>query len=332
LHLSNIWNREDELNGWKKIFQILRENASHIGFTLTCHTCRLQLDFIPSTSQNNESQIALRFGEWQIYENADMKLIENFLQNISIHTLSLQLIDINSKAFYETLANAIDQNETLEILELKGSGCSANFHRKKQVPVSEISERRSRNKVKRLLAFLSCRDNEHRRESHEEISHWQRVPRENKNQNYVSAVSFDTLCKHPPLCKQIQESSQHLQLKELQVTVRGDIEMRNIVLSMKSNLTVTQLKLSARILRENDVQLLVKAFCYNKKITHLSLNEIKISPTDVHKIFVALYDDKVLRVLDLSQCRIMFDRGWLKQEVETLALHNSHLKIMYENQ
>jgi hypothetical protein len=231
---------------------------------------------------------------------------------------------------------------TLEILEFKGSDCSAIFHRKWHSADSEnnivsssppqISIRPSRSKWKKCLALFNCRRGEHRRYSHEEIILPSVVPTQEDNRKDVRTEPFHALCKHPPLYKQIQEISQHLKLEELQVTIGARVEMTDVALSVKSNLTVTRLRIAKRPFTKNDIQMLVKALRNNITITHLDLNEIKISITDFRQISDVLYNDRTLRVLEVSQPIYHSDRKLFIQEIQNLELANPLLKVVYENQ
>ncbi len=77
--------------------------------------------------------------------------------------------------------------------------------------------------------------------------------------------------------------------------------------------------------------MLVEALHDNTTITHLNLNEIKISLTYFHQILDVLRDNRILRVLDVSQCVWNSDRNLFVQEVKALGLKNPFLKVVYEN-
>lgn len=207
------------------------------------------------------------------------------------------MISENFEASLQKLARAVDKNNTPEILELKGSNCSATFHRKRQIPDVEIDvvppipiqpiTRRRQNRFKRSLSLFSCHKHRHHHQLQQEIlPHSPSVaPTQIKDRKYVTKEPFYELCNHPSLYKEIQQCTQNLNLEELQVTVEARVEMRYIASRIKLNLTVTHLKICRRILTEDDIQMLLEALRINTKITHLNLNEINISLDDFHWIF-----------------------------------------------
>jgi hypothetical protein len=77
--------------------------------------------------------------------------------------------------------------------------------------------------------------------------------------------------------------------------------------------------------------MLVEALRENKTITHLNLNEIKISVDNFHQIFDVLRDDQTLRVLEVEHCISHSDRDRFIKEVKQLEIINPSLKIVYEN-
>ncbi len=327
LHILDVWESKDELDGCKHIFKILEINNSLVEFTLTCSTNQLRLDFDDSRS-----------AKCQIHQNTNVELFENFLQNFSIHTLSLESIYFDCEASVKRLIRAVEKNKNLKTLELKGSDCFAVFNRIDQIPESEkyvvpssssvqSSVRRSRSKLKRLFALFSCHKGEPDRHSHDETI----LPKQNDNSKKISPEPFYTLCNYPPLYKEIQEMTQNFKLQELEVTLEDHIEMTDIPLCMKSNLTVTRLRISKREVIGEDIQMLVEALRDNTTITHLNLNEIKISIDKFGQIFDVLRDDRTLRVLLVEQCISHFDRDSFIKKVKELKINNPSLKIVYEN-
>jgi hypothetical protein len=125
--------------------------------------------------------------------------------------------------------------------------------------------------------------------------------------------------------------TQNFKLQELEVTLEDHIEMTDIPLCMKSNLTVTRLRISKREVIGEDIQMLVEALRDNTTITHLNLNEIKISIDKFGQIFDVLRDDRTLRVLLVEQCISHFDRDSFIKKVKELKINNPSLKIVYEN-
>jgi hypothetical protein len=139
LHMLNVWESKDELVGCKTIFKILEKNNSLIEFTLTCSTNQLRLDFDDFNFHQNESLTISRSAKCQTHQITNVEFFENFLQNFSIHILSLKSIDFHCEASIQRLARAVDMNETLDTLELKGSDCSAIFHRENHIHDNENS-------------------------------------------------------------------------------------------------------------------------------------------------------------------------------------------------
>ncbi len=78
--------------------------------------------------------------------------------------------------------------------------------------------------------------------------------------------------------------------------------------------------------------MLVEGLRGNTTITHLNLNEMKISITDFRQIFGVLRDHRRLRVLEVSQCLFNSDHNQLTQEIKALELINPSLKVVHENQ
>jgi hypothetical protein len=226
----------------------------------------------------------------------------------------------------------MDKNETIETLELKGSDNSAIFHRKNHIPDTENSLVCSSHAQTSIDSFFSCLDGEHCHGSSEEIIPLSVVPTPEDNSKHSSIEPFYTLCNYPSFYKQMQEIAQSFKLEELQVTIGDHIEMTDIPLCMKWNLTVTQLRISRRILTVKDIEMLVEALHNNTTITHLSLNEINISINYFRDIFDVLRDDRTLRVLELSNCISHPDRDLFIKQIKTLELSNPSLKILYENQ
>jgi hypothetical protein len=231
----------------------------------------------------------------------------------------------------------------LETLKLNGPDCSAIFHRQEHIVDGEnngagsspaqISKRSSRSRFKRFLSLFSChRRGNYLHQSQEEIGFASGAPIQNYNRKSVSFEPFYGLCKYPSFYKQIQEITENFKLEELQVTIKGDKEMSEIALSMKSNSTVTELRMDRRTITENDTQMFVQGLRENTTITHLTLNEIKISTRHFRQIFNVLHDNRTLRVLDVSKCVENSYRDELAQEVKTLELENPYLKVVYENQ
>jgi hypothetical protein len=342
LYLLNVWERDDELNGCKKIFEMLHINAALTVVTLTCQTDRLRLSCVAECLLQNKSLRVLRLSKCKIHQNTDIKLCENFLRNTSIHTLSVELISTNCDTSLERLAHALNKNETIETFELKGLGCSAIFHRKQQSPENEnnvvssssarISIHPSRSKCKRFLDWLCCLDDDHCHDPHEEIIHPLVVLTQENNSKHISIEPFYTLCNHPSLYKQMQEIAQNFKLEELQVTIGDHVKMTDITLSMKSNLTVTELRISKRMLTIKDIDMLVEALRNNITITHLNLNEINISINYIRQIFDVLREDGTLRILEVKHCISHSDRDEFTQEIKALELINPSLKVVYENQ
>jgi hypothetical protein len=139
LQMSNMWKQNDELSGFEEIFQALQMNSGLFELNLSCHTNLIQLDFIAKYLLQNQSLRVLRLPKCQIQQNTDIEICESFFQNASLHTLSLELISTNCEASLERLARAMDKNETLEIMELKGLDCSAIFHRENHIHDDENS-------------------------------------------------------------------------------------------------------------------------------------------------------------------------------------------------
>jgi hypothetical protein len=333
LYMFNIWEPNDEFDGFEDIFQILQKNAFIVEFILTCHTDLLQLDSVAKCLLQNKSLRILRLPKCQIHQNTDIELCESFLRNTSIHTLSLELISTNFEASLERLALAVNKNETIETLELKGSDSSAIFHRKNPIPDSENTLVCSSPPAQTSIqSFLSCFDDEDLLRSQEETIPLPVVPTQEDNSKNMSIGPFYTLCNHAPFYKQTQEVTKNFKLEELQVTIEEHVEMRDITLSIKSNLTVTELRISRRILTVKDIEMLVEALRTNTKITHLSLNEINISINYFRKIFDVLRDDRTLRVLEVINCISHSDRDLFTEQIKTLELNNPSLKVLYENQ
>jgi hypothetical protein len=237
----------------------------------------------------------------------------------------------------------VDKNETLETLKLNGPDCFAIFHRQKHIadgknngagssPV-QISKRSSRSRFQRFLSLFGCHTRgNYLHHSQEEISFASEAPIQNYIKKSVSVEPFYRLCEYPSFYKQIQEITKNFKLEEFQVTIRDDKEMSEIALSMKSNSTVTELRMDRRTLTENDIQMFVQGLRENTTITHLTLNEIKITIKQFRQIFNVLHDNRTLRVLDVSKCVENSYCDELAQEVKALELENPSLKVVYENQ
>ena len=287
LHMFNVWERNDEVQGYKELFEILHTHTGLPEFNVTCYTDRLRLDLVVTIPPSNGTLIVSRFAKWQIFENIDMELIENFLRNISIQTLSLELTNINCDVSLGRLARVVNETQSVESLELEGTDCSAIFQRKTQAPHIETipphlssiqsSKRRSRSKSRRFLALFSCHKSQHRYHSHE------------KNRNFVVVEPFRTLCmcNYPPLYKQMQEIADNFKLKELQVTVGTHVDIGSVASSMRWNSTVTRLKIARQVLTEIDTQMLVRALRANANVTHLSLSDTKLGFRTVARRTVA---------------------------------------------
>ena len=341
LHMCNAWEKDNEIIGLENIFHTLQMNTVLVEFDLTSQTDILQFDFIAKCLLENKSLRVLQLPRSQIQQNTDLEICEHFLRNTSLHTLSLELISINCQASFERLACAVDKNQTLEILQLKGSDCSAIFHRQNHIShiennlvrqsLTQTSTHTSRTKSKRFLELLSCFTSEHRHHPHEEIILSSMIFTERENRKQIPVEPFYTLCDHPSFYKQIQEMTQNYKLKKLQIAVRDDLEMSDMSLCLKSNSTVTELRFSKRILTVEDIQMLVQALRDNSTVTHLSLNEIIISIIYFRQIFDVLCDDRTLRVLEVQHCIPHSDRDLFLEEVKALEMKNPSLKIVYES-
>ncbi len=236
----------------------------------------------------------------------------------------------------------MDNNQTLEILELKDLNCSTIFHRKEQISNTEnnvvgfapvqISKRPFRSKLRNFLDLFSCHRGKHRRHSQEEIVVQPVAPIQRDNSKSVSSEPFYTLCHHPSFYMQMQEIAQNFKLEKLHISIGAHVQMSNVGSSMKSNLTVTKLRLSRRILTQNDIQILVQGLHDNTTIAHLSLNKINISIMQFRQIFNVLRDTRTLHVLEIRHCISHPDRDLFTPEVKKLELDNPFLKVMYENQ
>jgi hypothetical protein len=218
LQMSNMWKQDDELQGFEEIFQAFQMNTGLFELNLSCYTDLIQLDFIAKYLLQNQSLRVLRLPKCQIQQNTDIKICESFFQTTSLNTLSLELISTNCEASLERLARAMNKNETLDTLELKGLDCSAIFHRKNHIPNSENNPVRSsaaRTKPKKCLGLFRCHRSKHRHDSDEEIT----TPLERNHRKSVSVEPFYQLCHHPPLYKEIQEMTQNFKLEELEINL-----------------------------------------------------------------------------------------------------------------
>jgi hypothetical protein len=334
LQISNVWKQNDELSGFERIFQALQVNTGLFELNLSCHTNLIQLDFIAKYLLQNESLRVLHLPKCQIQQNTDVEICESFFQNASLHTLSLELISTNCEVSFERLARAMDKNETLETIELKGLDCSAIFHRENHIDDDENSVSSSsaaRIASKKCSDLFKCHSSNHCHHPNEE-SATQLVPLERNHRKSVSTEPFNHLCHYPPLFKEIQEMTETFKLEELKVTLEDHVEMTGIPLCMKSNVTVTKLRISKRLITVKDIQMLVEALRSNNGITHLNLNEIKMSIDNFRQIFDVLRDDRTLRVLEAKQCISHHsDRDLFIKEVKQLETINPSLKIVYEN-
>ncbi len=80
----------------------------------------------------------------------------------------------------------------------------------------------------------------------------------------------------------------------------SQIRFLSTAASIRSNLTVTRLRISNREVRGEDIQMLVGTLRDNTTITHLNLNKIKISIDNIHQIFGVLRDDRILQILEVE--------------------------------
>jgi hypothetical protein len=227
----------------------------------------------------------------------------------------------------------MDNNETLETIELKGLDSSAIFHRENHIHDYEnsvLSLSAARTKSKKFLGLFRWHRSKHPHYPHEE-SVTQLVPLERNHNKSVSEDLFYQLCHHPPLFKEIQEMTQNFKLDELEVTIEARIKMTNLTSSIKSNLTVTRLKISNREVTGEGIQMLVEALRDNTTITHLNLNEIKMSIDKFRQIFDVLRTDRTLRVPEVKHCISHFDCDVFTKEVKQLEITNPALKIVYDS-
>jgi hypothetical protein len=334
LQMFNVWKESDELEGFEEIFQALQMNTVLFELILSSHTDFLRLDVIAKYLLQCKSLRVLRLPKCQIQQNTDVEICESFFQNASLHTLSLELISINCQASLERLARAVDKNVTLDNLELRGSNCSAIFHRETHISNSEnnpVCSSPARTKSKKCLGLFRCHRGKHRHHSDKEIASRPVVPLKENHSKSVSVEPFHQLCYHPPLYKEIQEMTQNFKLQDLEVTIEDHIEMTDIPLCMKSNLTVTRLRISKREIIGEDIQMLVKSLRDNNTITHLNLNEIIVSLDNFRQIFNVLHNDRTLCVLEVKHCISHSDRDLFAKEVKQLEINNPYLKIVYED-
>ncbi len=178
--------------------------------------------------------------------------------------------------------------------------------------------------------MFRCHRNKHRHYSNEE-SATQLVPLEGNHRKSVSTEPFYHLCHYPSLYKEIQEMTQNFKLEELKVTLEDQIEMTDIPLCMKSNVTVTKLRINKRLITVKDIQMLVEALRDNTTITHLNLNEIKMSIDNFRQIFDVLRTDRTLRVLEVEHCISHYHHDQFIKEVKELEITNPALKIVYDS-
>lgn len=324
---------DEELSGSEKIFEMLHKNTALTEFTLICHSVLLPFDLIVQHLLKNKHLQILRLPKCEIQQNINIKLCESYLRNTSIHTLSFELINTNCDAFLERVACAIDDNEKLETLELKGVDSTATFHRKNHIldTKTSLTCSSSQPKSKQSLNMLSHTDDKHHCRSDEEIIPPSLVPIQEDNSKHISIEPFYTLCNHPCLYKQMQEIAQKFKLGKLQVTIRDNVQMTDVLSSMKSNSTVTELRIKKQMLTAKDIQILVEALRNNTTITHLSLNKMNIFISYIRQIFDVLRKDQTLRVLEVEHCVSRFDRVEFVKEVKILEIDNPRLKVVYEN-
>ncbi len=99
LHMFNIWEINDELDGCENIFKMLRINRTLMEFALVCCTNRLRLDFDATRLIQNESHKLSRSAICQIYQNTNIELFENFLGSFPIQTPSFASISPHHETF-----------------------------------------------------------------------------------------------------------------------------------------------------------------------------------------------------------------------------------------
>ena len=343
LNIFNVWKEIHDVKLFKEIFQALQVNTTLVEFNLACDTNSLPLDSISNCLYGNSTLEVLRLPKCLIEQTTRIGFFKEFLQNTSIHTLSLELIYPNREVSLRQLVHAIDKNKNLQTLELKGPDSTAVFHRKKiEIPKVEIvpvpslaketGHRPSRHKYKKFLSLFSCFGKTQRRHSIEETTSDPLVEnRIDNNTKEVPLGPFYTLCNHPILYKQMQEISKKFQLEELQVSVENTIEMQELVSSIKSNKKVTRLMINRRTVIQKDIDELVDALQKNTTITHLTLNNINIPMRYFHRIFNVLRDDQIVRVLEINHCVSTSDHNPFIRAVEELESVNPYLKIVYVN-
>lgn len=146
----------------------------------------------------------------------------------------------------------------------------------------------------------------------------------------VPTEAFYSLCHYPTLYKELQGTSRNFELEELEVTVDSTVPMNTVSLSMQANLTVTRLRFDARLFTTNDLGLLGAALRANTQVTHLILNDIRLSITDLRHLFQFIQDDRTLRVLEIKNCIADSYFSLLLEQIKSLELKNPLIKIVYD--
>jgi hypothetical protein len=318
---------------FEEIFQSPQMDIALFELNLSCCNDLFQLDYIAKYLQQIQSLRILRLPKCQIQQDSVIEICESFFQNASLYTLSLELINTNSQeSFLERLVSAIDKNETLETLELKGLDSSATFHRRENHVLNDENNSTCSSptpvqiKPKTFFSFFSRHKN-----SHEQVTNQPIVSTPKIHRKSVSVEPFYRLCSHPPLYKEMQEMTKNFKLEELEITLESHVEMTDISSCMKSNVTLTKLRISPRLMTVEDLQKLIEALRENTTITHLNMNEIQISIDNFRPIFDILRNDRTLRVLEVEHCISHSDRDQFIKEVEELVMINPSLKIVYHS-
>ncbi|CAF4471902.1 unnamed protein product [Rotaria sp. Silwood2] len=363
LQLINIWESTDEIEGLQEFFLMLCKNSTLREFVAISESRTLPLDFIADCLTENQTLEVLKLPKCSIDINTNIKLIEDFLQKTSIHTLSLELIETNSQRMLEKIATIINNNSKINLLELRSSSCSAIFYRRNQSfhiqdTPSQSSGQKSKNFsrqmiFKKLFNLLSCIGTQSRQSydwnSSSSLVHNSIIAKSNQSCSFLH--------EYLPIYKQIHERADNLKLEELDIITSANINIEQL----KSHSTLIRLRIAHQTFTEENIRILenvirmnqnlkeleivkseiicpsdvnkfiqlIQTFANSETLSHLNLTGTSILLNQLIEIFQILRSNRTLKVLNIQECIIDSTNQLFKQHIKQLSIENPFIEIFY---
>ncbi|CAF3273345.1 unnamed protein product [Rotaria sp. Silwood2] len=363
LQLINIWESTDEIEGLQEFFLMLCKNSTLREFVAISESRTLPLDFIADCLTENQTLEVLKLPKCSIDINTNIKLIENFLEKTSIHTLSLELIETNSQRMLEKIATIINNNLKINLLELRSSSCLAIFCRRNQSfhiqdTASQSSGQKSKNfsrqmTFKKLFNLFSCIGTQSRQSYDSNSS----SPLVHNSIIAKSNESCSFLHEYLPIYKQIHERADNLKLEELDIITSANIDIEQL----KSHSTLIRLRIAHQTFTEENIRILenvirmnqnlkeleivkseiicpsdvkrfiqlIQTLAKSETLSHLNLTGTSILLNQLIEIFQILRSNRTLKVLNIQECIIDSTNQLFKQHIKQLSIENPFIEIFY---